>query len=165
MAEASNSVATDFTQQTMAFKRGANWFYWIAGFSVVNSLVSLLQGGWGFIVGLGITQVVDAIAAAILQEQGDGTGLIRVIALGASVFFAGLFVLFGWLANQGQGWAFISGMVLYLLDGLLFLLVQDWMSLVFHAFALYCMFNGYTALRRLKVMVPPDTDPQVGLSS
>ena len=53
-------------------------------------------------------------------------------------------------------------MVLYALDGLLFLLVQDWLSLGFHVFALYAMFKGYTALCRLKTIVPPAVDPQAG---
>lgn len=156
------SAAMELARQTGAFKGGANWFYWIAGLSVVNSVISLLQGGMGFIFGLGVTQFVDAIGAAIVQEQGDGTGVIRIIALGMSVFVAGFFALFGWLANRGLGWAFLLGMVLYGLDGLLFLLVQDWLSLGFHGFALYSMFNGYTALRRLKTIVPPVADPQHG---
>jgi len=149
------AAAFEMAKQTAAFKRGANWFYWIAGLSIVNSVISLLQGGVGFIFGLGVTQVVDAIGAAIVQEQGDDTGLIRIIALGASVFVAGFFVLFGWLANQGMGWAFLLGMFLYALDGLLFLWVQDWLSLGFHVFALYCMVSGLTALRKLKLIVPP----------
>ena len=173
MTEAENGMAVppeqaaamEMARQTAVFKGGANWFYWIAGLSVVNSVISLLQGGVGFIFGLGVTQVVDAIGAAIVEEQGDGAGLIRIIVLGASVFVAGFFVLFGWLANQGMGWAFLLGMVLYALDGLLFLLVQDWLSLGFHVFALYAMFKGYTALRQLKTIVPPATDPQASLSS
>jgi hypothetical protein len=168
MAEAQNGMTVppeqsppvEFAKQAAAFKGGANWFYWIAGLSVVNSLISLFQGGWGFIFGLGITQVIDAIAGAVMEEQAEGGVLIQVIALGASLFFAGIFALFGWLANRGQGWAFLLGMALYLLDGLLFLLVGDWLSLAFHGFALYCMFNGYTALRRLKMVVPPDAEPQ-----
>ena len=163
MTEAQNEMAVlpeqaaafEMAKQTAAFKGGANWFYWIAGLSVVNSVISLLQGGLGFIFGLGVTQVVDAVGAAIVEQQGDGAGIIRIIVLGASVFVAGFFVLFGWLANQGLGWAFLIGMFLYALDGLLFLLVQDWLSLGFHVFALYSMFNGYTALRRLKLIVPP----------
>jgi hypothetical protein len=170
MAEAQNEMAAspeqvaalEMARRTAAFKGGANWFYWIAGLSIVNSVISLLQGGLGFIFGLGITQFVDAVGAAIVEERGDGAGLIRIIALGVSVFFAGFFVLFGWLANQGMGWAFLIGMVLYALDGLLYLLVQDWLSLGFHGFALYCMFNGYTALRRLRILVPPAVNPQIG---
>jgi len=173
MAETQNGMAVppqqaaamEMATQTAAFKRGANWFYWIAGLSVVNSVISLLQGGMGFIFGLGVTQVVDAIGVAIVQEQGDDTGLIRIIALGVSVFVAGFFVLFGWLANRGAGWAFLIGMFLYALDGLLFLWVQDWLSLGFHVFALYCMFNGLTALRKLKLIVPPAESPQPSLGS
>lgn len=153
-------AAVEFATHTAAFKNGANWFYWIAGLSVVNSAISLFQGGLGFIFGLGVTQVVDAIAVAILEEQGDGAGLVRIIALGTSVFVAGFFVLFGWLAKQGMGWAFLIGMFLYLLDGLLFLWAQDWLSLAFHGFALYAMFRGYTALRQLKAIVPPAATAQ-----
>ncbi|MCP4560303.1 MAG: hypothetical protein GY837_07230, partial [Bosea sp.] len=40
---------------SMGFRSGANWFYWIAGLSIANSLVILFQGEWGFVVGLGIT--------------------------------------------------------------------------------------------------------------
>ena len=148
-------AAAELARNMRAFKNGANWFYWIAGLSIVNSVVSLAQGTLGFIVGLGVTQIVDAIARAILAENTEAAGMVRIIALGASVFFAGFFALFGWLANRGQGWALLVGMVLYLLDGLLFVLVQDWLSLAFHGFALYCMFQGYTALRKLKALLPP----------
>ena len=41
-------------------------------------------------------------------------------------------------------------MVLYALDGLLFLLVGDWISIAFHAFALVCIGKGYQALRTLR---------------
>src|SRR4051794_33834386 len=36
-------------------KSGADWFFWIAGLSLVNSFVALSGKGWGFILGLGIT--------------------------------------------------------------------------------------------------------------
>jgi hypothetical protein len=158
-ATAGDSGEVVLAGQMATFRGGANWFYWIAALSVVNTLISLFQGGWGFIFGLGVTQIVDAIAAVILEEQGDSTGLIRIIALGASVFFAGFFALFGWLANQRQGWAFLVGMVLYLLDGLLFLLVQDWLSLAFHGFALFRMFQGYQALREIRAVTDPAPTP------
>ncbi len=160
MAAGPEGAAVEIMKNLRAFKNGANWFYWIAGLSIVNSVISLAQGGLGFIFGLGITQVVDAIAGAILAEQAEAAGLIRVIALGASVFFAGFFALFGWLANRRQGWALLIGMVLYLLDGAVFLLVQEWLSLAFHGLALYWMFQGYAALRRLKTMLPPDPGQQ-----
>jgi hypothetical protein len=146
--------ATDLARQRKTFSSGANWFYWIAGLSVVNSLASFYQGGVSFVVGLGITQVIDAIAFAVAQEVSAGADAIRIGALLVSMVFAGLFAGFGWLANRGLGWAFLVGMVLYALDGLLFLLVADWISIAFHVFALVCMGKGYQALRSLRRVVP-----------
>ncbi|MCK4829211.1 hypothetical protein KA005_76515, partial [bacterium] len=42
-------------------KSGANWFFWIAGLSLVNTIVFLFDGSIYFVVGLGITQIVDGI--------------------------------------------------------------------------------------------------------
>ena len=41
-------------------------------------------------------------------------------------------------------------MLLYALDGLIFLWVQDWLSLGFHAFVLYGLYRGLDAGRRLE---------------
>src|SRR5216117_2936789 len=37
-------------------KSGASWFYWIAGLSLINSIVAFTGGQWAFLFGLGITQ-------------------------------------------------------------------------------------------------------------
>jgi hypothetical protein len=156
--------AADMARQIRAFKNGANWFYWIAGLSVVNTLISLFQGTLGFIFGLGITRIVDAIAALIVEDGTLPVRVIQMIALGVSVFFAGICFLFGWLANQGRSWAFIVGMFLYTLDGLLLALIHDWLSVGFHGFTLFCMFQGYAALRKLRTMVPPTAPQQAELN-
>ena len=54
----------------------------------------------------------------------------------------------GWLRIDGDGP--MSGLVLYGLDGLIFLLVADWVGLAFHVLALVFIFNGFMALRKLK---------------
>ncbi|GMV93298.1 MAG: hypothetical protein AMXMBFR82_30760 [Candidatus Hydrogenedentota bacterium] len=131
-------------------KSGANWFFWIAGLSAANSIVSAFQGEWGFVVGLGATQFIDGIAAAIIAEtEGGGGTTVTAVALVIDLLIASVFVLFGILANKRMAWAFVIGMVIYLFDGLLFLLVGDWLSLAFHAFALFCIFSGYAALKKL----------------
>jgi len=131
-------------------KLGANWFYWIAGFSVVNSVLLFTGSNWGFVIGLGITQIISAIGAAAAEELGSiGT----VVAFIFTLITAGVFVLFGVFANKRYIWAFIVGMVLYALDGLLFLLIQDWLSIGFHVFALFCIYSGlkaYGELRKLE---------------
>ena len=49
--------AVEIEKYRSAFLSGANWFFWIAGLSLVNSLIILFSGEWSFIVGLGATQI------------------------------------------------------------------------------------------------------------
>jgi hypothetical protein len=125
---------------------GANWFFWIAGLSLVNSIIVLAGGRWSFLAGLGVTQIIDALAGALSGKLGAGA---TAFALFLDLCAAGVIVLFGLLARQRHTWAFVLGMILYALDGLLFLIVQDWLSLAFHAYALYCISRGLMANRRL----------------
>jgi hypothetical protein len=125
----------------------------IAGLSLVNTLIHLFEADFQFVVGLGVTLVVDVVAMAVAKESGGvAAAVAKLIAVVVGLLAAGVFVLFGWLANKRKGWAFVLGMVLYLLDGLIFLVVTDWMSLGFHAFALFAIFAGYSACRGLAAL-------------
>src|SRR6478736_1222143 len=85
-------------------KSGASWFYWIAALSLVNSISAFTGHSWRFILGLGVTQLIDAAT----QEMGSsGKG----VALGLDLVVIALLVLFGVFANKGHTWAFIVGMV------------------------------------------------------
>lgn len=121
---------------------GANWFFWIAALSVINSIIVIMDGSWSFLAGLGVTQLIDALAFSFSE---DATSAARIIAFVLSLTVAGVFVLFGLQAREKRTWAFIVGMVLYALDGLIFLYVQDWLSIGFHVFALYCIYQGLRA--------------------
>jgi len=121
-------------------RNGANWFFWIAALSVINSIMTAAGTDWGFIIGLGVTQFIDAIGT----EFGA-----RAVTLVLSTFAAGTFALFGVLAHKRQSWAYMVGMILYALDGLLFLAVGDILSVGFHAFVLIWVFQGYQANKAL----------------
>jgi hypothetical protein len=129
---------------------GAGWFIWIAGLSLVTSILWHVGSGMGFMFGLGITQVIDGFALAASEDV--ATPMIKVIALVLDVMVAGIFALFGVFAKKEQQWAFIVGMLLYVLDALIFLLVRDFLSLGVHAFALFCIFKGFKACRELNRM-------------
>lgn len=137
-------------------KSGANWFYWIAGLSLVNSVLWLTGQEWTFIIGLGATQLVDGITIGLLEETNAGEW-IKYAAMGIDILIAGIYVLFGFLANKGFKAGFIVGMVLYALDGLIFLMVQDFLSIGFHVFALFWIFGGLKALSQLKRIRLPET--------
>jgi hypothetical protein len=119
---------------------GGQWFYWIAALSLINAVLAFSGQQWRFILGLGVTQLVQEMAAS--GNSGTIGGLVGVVLI---VVFAVL----GQRAVVGHGWAFVLGMILFGLDGLLFVLIQDWVGVGFHAFALLMIGRGYAAARRL----------------
>ena len=140
-------------------RNGAKWFYWIAGFSIVNTLIMLVSGGLFFVVGLAVTCLADDIARECAQQFPDAAVLIKVVAFGFSAAMSLLFCGFGWLALKRYQPLFVLGMLLYLLDGLLFLLLGQMMAAAFHAYALYCMWSGFQAYRQLAVLERQLMDP------
>ena len=135
-------------------KSGANWFYWIAVLSLVTSIISLAGGNWAFLVSLGITQFIDAVANHFAADLGVG---FKAVAFVFDLVAAGLFALLGYFAVKRHQWAFVAGMALYTLDALLCGLVGLWLGLAFHAYVLYNLFGGYkasTALAELDKQTP-----------
>jgi hypothetical protein len=124
------------------FNAASSWFFWIAGLSVINSLISVLGGTWRFIFGLGITSVADAL----FSQSGD---VGKTIGFVFTLLLAGLFAIFGLLAKKFLHWVFIVGVVVYVLDGLLLFLGPDYLGLAFHAYVLYHLFRGLTASKKL----------------
>jgi hypothetical protein len=139
---ASSNVAQK-TLAAIAVRRGASWFYWIAGLSLINSLVVIFGGNFHFVVGLGVTSVVD-----VLAKQAGNAGIVLDIVING--FVAGVFFLFGSIAGKAQKWAFVVGMALYTLDGLLLFLVKDFFSVAFHAYALFAIYRGLAAVSQLQ---------------
>ncbi len=134
-----NSAGT--VAQSVALTRvrvSARWFYWIAGLSLINSAVVIFGGSFHFVVGLGITSVVDGLA-----KQAGSAGVVLDLIING--FVAALFFLFGSFASKAQKWAFFVGMGLYALDGLLLLTARDILSVGFHAYALFCIYRGLAA--------------------
>ena len=125
----------------------ASWFYWIAGLSLINTAVALFGGNVSFIFGLGITQMVDGIALALVQEFGNTAIMIAIII---NIIIALVFILFGKYAHKGYKWVFIVGMVFYTLDGLIFLIIADYLSIAFHLYVLYALYRGLKAIGDLK---------------
>ncbi|QUH26979.1 hypothetical protein [Serpentinicella alkaliphila] len=128
-------------------KNGAGWFYWIAGLSLINSLLMLFSSDWSFVAGLSITQIIDYIAYDLSLELG---GAVTIIGLIINLIIIGLYVLLGVFANKGRNWSFIVGFILYGLDTLLLVFIMDYVSIIFHVMALYSIFKGYKANKQLK---------------
>jgi len=129
------------------YKSGANWFYWIAGLSLITSIITFSGGSWRFLISLGTTQVIDGIAAALSAEVGGSAP--QFIALVLDVFLTAIFVLFGVFANKKLLWAYILGMAAFVIDGLVSLVIQDFVSVIAHVVVLIFMVPGFLAGRKM----------------
>jgi len=117
---------------------GARWFWWIAGFSIVNTVIAHTSGNASFIIGLGFTQISDAVFINF-----------KPIAIFLDALAVSFFVAVGWFAARGHLWAFLAGGIVYALDAVVFLLFEDWLPAAFHGLALFFIHLAYKELRIL----------------
>ncbi len=82
------STASEMLALHMQGRKGANWFYWVAGLSLVNSAVILGGGSIFFVIGLGVTLMADSLAAAISQHHPEAVWIVKGVALAFDVFVA-----------------------------------------------------------------------------
>jgi hypothetical protein len=136
-------LAAQKLQVEQALKGSSSWFVVIAGLSLVNSALSMAGASIHFIFGLGLTQIVDALA-----HGSGGAGVVLDLIINGMI--AGVFVFFWNFARKGAKWAFFAGMALYVVDALILLAFKDILSVAFHGWALYRMYNGVKVLGTLE---------------
>ncbi len=141
-----SGLAESYRQRILS---GANWFFWIAALSIINSIILLSGGRWNFLAGLGVTQLIDGLGIGLSTQLGSTA---TIIALILDLLVAGYFVGMGFLARREMSWAFILGMIFYVLDGLIFLWAQEWFGLAFHAYVLFRLYQGFTANNKLAAL-------------
>jgi len=110
----------------LRMRRGAGWFLTIGVLSGVNALLQIFEAKIHFIFGLGITQVVSAMARGMGRN-----GTIITIAIAIDGLFVVMLILCSRWAKAGSQGAFLGGMIAYALDGALLLLfnisIYGWM--------------------------------------
>lgn len=159
-------VAPDLSALANQHRNGANWFFWIAGLSLVNTAIQLGGGDRNFVIGLGIATLIAAFARGAAEAAPEAAMIVKGIALLLCLVVAGVFAGFGVMARRRHTWAFALGMTFYAFDALIYLLFQDWMSFGFHIFALVCLWTGLKACRALNqqplppLMAPAAIEPE-----
>ncbi len=133
-------------------KSGASWFFWIASLSLLNSVMTFSGSHHSFLVGLAVTQVVDALAQVGIAKGGPAA--LSYVALGLDVVVFGILVALGALSRKYLA-AYTVGIVLYALDAVLCGVFQVWEYLGFHALALFFLWRGLSALRQLSAAAAP----------
>jgi hypothetical protein len=131
-------------------RNGANTFYWIAALSIINSFAFPFGLSITFVVGLGLTQIIDVLASSVATSMPASATLIRAVGIVFNLIIAGGVALFGLFAGRNQRWAFIVGMVLYGLDAVLVIAFKDILGFIFHLFFLFLLFGGLRALGRYR---------------
>jgi hypothetical protein len=146
-------------------KSGANWFYWIAGLSVVNTIIYISGADWSFLAGLGLTQLADGFVDVAIEN--GAPSMLKAVAIAFDFVIIGIFAFFGYYAGKRSSAVFIIGIVIYLLDGILLLVLGIYVAAAFHAFALYFIIRGFMACRSLNAFEanrpfqPPPPPPAV----
>jgi len=115
----------------------ANWLWWIAGLSLINTVLTHTGSETSFAVGLGFTLLADAFFRDL-----------PVVALAIDLVAIGTLGALGWFARRGQLWAFLTGAGLYGLDTLIFIPLQAWIAVGFHVVATVFLVRGAVNLRR-----------------
>lgn len=142
-------------------RNGTNWFFWIAGLSLLNTILYLFGSTLTFVIGLGATQIVDGFMSVLAREFGQGWTIIRFIGLAIDVCIAGIFVLFGVLGRKRYRWSIIIGIILYAVDGILALLFKDFFGVAFHAWALFGIASSLKSIKELEIIEKSGTSESI----
>jgi hypothetical protein len=124
---------------------GASWFYWIAALTVVGAVALLMGSNWGFAIGLGMSQVLTVLAMP--SDTGDFSLALASVATVINIGLIGLFAWLGYVARRPSLVAFMIGMIIYVVDTLIFVIAGDWLGAIFHGIALYFLWKGWSTAR------------------
>ena len=122
---------------------GADWFFWLAILSVINSLIVYFYNTPNTPVALGVTQWLDGTHGGLGASMTPGWLVINIL-------IAGVLAMFGLMARRGSDIAFVVGIFLYVVDALLILGLRDFFGFGVHLIGLFFLFKGLLASRHVR---------------
>ncbi len=137
------TVRTEELKQKNLILGGASWFLWIGILSTLNLIALIIHQNLQFIAGLGINYFILGMMDGIRRATG-----VNLILLGYALTFivSGLFIFIWKKSKQENKAIYLTGLIIYGLDTIIFVFTKEWFSLGFHVFALLMLGNGYNAL-------------------
>ena len=122
---------------------GANWFFWLAILSVINTLLVYRYQIPNTPIALAITQWLDGTSAGLNPTMSTQSMVINLlIAVGLAMF--------GVLARRGSDLAFVLGIFLYVVDAMLAIGLRDVFGFGVHLIGLFFLFKGLLASRHIR---------------
>ncbi len=122
---------------------GANWFFWLAILSVINSFIVYFYNTPNTPVALGITQWMDGTTAGFNSSMTPGWLIVNIL-------IAGVFAVFGLLARKGNDVVFVLGIFLYAVDAMLTIGLRDLFGFGIHLVGLFFLVKGLLASRHIR---------------
>ena len=122
---------------------GADWFFWIAILSVINSFIVYYYQTPNTPLALGITQWIDGSASGINSSMTAGSLVTNILI---ALVVAG----FGLMARRGSDLAFVVGIFLYVIDAFLMAGMKDLFGFSIHLVALFFLAKGLLASRHIR---------------
>lgn len=119
-------------------RAGSGWLFAIAAFTLLNSIAWVAGLNVRMLVGLG------AVLFAVAASWGAG-GVGAAATAGATAAGAGLFAALGFLGRKGNRTALVVGLIIYVLDGIVVLVLHDWLGAAFHVVAALGMAGALRA--------------------
>ena len=137
------TVEKEHLKQKNLILGGASWFLWIGILSALNLIALIIHQNLQFIAGLGINYFILGIMDGIRRATG-----VNLIILGYVLTFlvSGLFIFIWKKSKQENKAIYLTGLIIYGLDTILFVFTKEWFSFGFHVFALLMLGKGYNAL-------------------
>ena len=131
------------TKQKQLLLGGASWFLWIGIISALNITAVIFRQNISFLTGLGLNYGILGMMDGIRRASG-----IDLMPLGFILTFlvSGLFIWIWSKSKQKNKKFYLTGLIIYGIDTLIFLLLKQWYDLGFHVLALFGLYYGYKAL-------------------
>lgn len=121
----------------------ADWFFWLAILSIINSLIVYYYQVPNTPIALGITQWVDGTHSGFNATMSTSALVINIlIAFGLAAF--------GLVARRGSDLAFVLGIFLYVIDSMLIIGLRDFFGFGVHLLALFFLVKGLLASRHIR---------------
>lgn len=123
--------------------KGASWFYWIVGLTIINTIIMQSGMDWSFSLGATVTLFANVIAQTV------DTSSARMLALLFDVLVIAFYAMCGVMGSRGATWAFVLGLIAFTIDSLFALIGFQIIGILIHGYALFCIFNGMMACMNL----------------
>ncbi len=127
---------------------GANWFFWLAILSALNSLIVFFAEIRNTPFAFGVTQWIDGTRGPLTAEGFSPP--LHVTGLIIDLLIAAAFAAFGYFGRHSRDVVFLIGIFLYVVDALLCLGLRDFWGFCFHLVGLFFLFRGLLASRHVR---------------